>query len=175
MNTALIAYLAFKRSRTPIALKVLFFSSCLLTLPSLHTHADQAKFDLSINVSGAAPNKGQVILSLFDSKESFLKHPSVSKTSKVDAAGKISFLLSGLISGTYAASVVYDEDNNGELNTGFLGIPTELVGFSNDAKGIFGPPSFEDAAFELDHTLTLNIKLRIADLSEDNITDNEED
>ena len=35
------------------------------------------------------------------------------------------------------------------LDTGFLGIPTEDYGFSNDAKGTFGPASFDDSKFEM--------------------------
>lgn len=175
MNIIMIEYLVIKRFLMPTTLQGLFLFACILVLSIPHANADQDKYDLTVNVTGASENKGQVILSVFDSEESFLQLPVVSKTHKVDADGKASFTLQQLQSGTYAVSVVYDADNNGELNTGFLGIPTELVGFSNDAKGIFGPPSFEDAAFELDHTLTLNIKLGIADLSEDNIADNEED
>ena len=39
---------------------------------------------------------------------------------------------------------------NEKLDTNFFGIPKEQFGFSNNAKGRFGPPSFESASFELD-------------------------
>jgi uncharacterized protein (DUF2141 family) len=42
-----------------------------------------------------------------------------------------------------------------------LGIPKEPYAFSRDARGRFGPPSFEDAAFELrDEKAVTTIKLR---------------
>jgi len=52
--------------------------------------------------------------------------------------------------GTYAMAVVHDENMNGKLDTNWLGIPTEGYGFSNDAKGILGAPSFSAASFTYD-------------------------
>ena len=52
--------------------------------------------------------------------------------------------------GTYAIAVVHDENMNGKLDTNLLGIPTEGYAFSNDAKGLFGPPSFSAASFPYD-------------------------
>jgi uncharacterized protein (DUF2141 family) len=52
--------------------------------------------------------------------------------------------------GTYAIAVVHDENMNGKLDTNFLGIPTEGYAFSNDAKGLLGPPSFSAASFQYD-------------------------
>ncbi len=50
--------------------------------------------------------------------------------------------------GSYAASVLHDENKDGELETGMLGIPKEGVGFSNDPRIIKGTPSFEKTRFE---------------------------
>jgi uncharacterized protein (DUF2141 family) len=72
------------------------------------------------------------------------------------------FSLQQLKSGVYAISVVYDRDGNGELNTGLMGIPTELVGFSNNARGLFGPPSFNKAKVKLVESGMLEIKLKKA-------------
>ena len=49
--------------------------------------------------------------------------------------------------GEYAIKVYHDEDNDGELDTNFLGIPSEDYGFSNNASGSFGPADYEDAKF----------------------------
>lgn len=62
--------------------------------------------------------------------------------------------------GTYAMAVIHDENVNGKLDTNWLGIPTEGYGFSNDAKGVLGPPSFSAASFPYDgKTLDLTISL----------------
>jgi len=52
--------------------------------------------------------------------------------------------------GTYAMAVIHDENMNGKLDTNWLGIPTEGYGFSNNAKGVLGAPSFSDASFKYD-------------------------
>lgn len=52
--------------------------------------------------------------------------------------------------GTYALAIVHDENMNGELDTKFLGIPTEGYGFSNDVRALLGPPSFSAASFSYD-------------------------
>ena len=53
----------------------------------------------------------------------------------------------GLPAGVYAAAMIHDENGNRKLDTNWMGIPTEGYGASRDAKGRFGPPRFEDAAF----------------------------
>ena len=121
--------------------------------------AGEDKLSLIVNVRGAEPNKGQAICSLFTSAENYLKHPLRSRTHAIDSRGEAQFRFDGLGAGDYAVSVVYDEDLNGKLNTGLLGIPTELVGMSNNAKGIFGPPSFKDVSFPLSRSRTIDIML----------------
>ena len=52
-------------------------------------------------------------------------------------------------SGIYAIGLYIDANKNKKLDTNFLGIPKEQFGFSNDARGVLGPPDFESASFEL--------------------------
>ena len=52
--------------------------------------------------------------------------------------------------GTYAMAVIHDENMNGKLDANWLGIPAEGYGFSNDAKGFVGAPSFSAASFQYD-------------------------
>ena len=51
--------------------------------------------------------------------------------------------------GWYAIKVLHDENKNTELDTNFLSIPEENFGYSNNASGWFGPPSWEKAKFLL--------------------------
>ena len=51
--------------------------------------------------------------------------------------------------GTYAVAVYHDLNGNGELDRTTLGPPDEPYGFSNDARGTFGPPKFDKAAIEI--------------------------
>jgi uncharacterized protein (DUF2141 family) len=43
----------------------------------------------------------------------------------------------------------HDADGNGELTLWPIGLPKEAYGFSRDARGRFGPPAFDAAAFDL--------------------------
>ena len=49
-------------------------------------------------------------------------------------------------SGTYAISVVHDENGNGKLDTAVM-MPKEGFGFSRNPKIAFGPPKFKKASF----------------------------
>ncbi len=63
--------------------------------------------------------------------------------------------------GTYAVKVFQDVDGDGKMGTNALGIPNEPYGFSNNAMGNFGPPSFKEAAFEVGkEPLVIKLKLR---------------
>lgn len=55
----------------------------------------------------------------------------------------------GLAEGTYAVKAFHDVNDNGKLDTNWMGIPKEPYGFSNDAMGSFGPPSFQQAGFPI--------------------------
>ena len=67
----------------------------------------------------------------------------------------------GLEPGEYAVRLYHDLNDDGEMNTNPFGMPTEPYAFSNDAKGRFGPASWDAAKFTLEgdsgsHTITMN-------------------
>ena len=64
-----------------------------------------------------------------------------------------------LPNGTYAIGIFVDTNYNNEMDRNFFGVPKEQYGFSNNAKGTFGPPSFDDASFTLKGSLSLSIDL----------------
>ena len=49
--------------------------------------------------------------------------------------------------GTYGISSYHDKNDNGRMDLGAMRIPKEAYAASNDARGSFGPPKFEDAKF----------------------------
>ena len=67
-----------------------------------------------------------------------------------DATGESTTLSLGNVPpGRYSVAVFLDEDEDGEFDKNFFGIPKEPFGFSNDAMGAMGKPSFEKASFEV--------------------------
>ena len=65
------------------------------------------------------------------------------------SGGTASVTLTGLAPGRYAVAAFHDADGNGELTLWPIGLPKEAYGFSRDARGRFGPPAFDAAAFDL--------------------------
>lgn len=55
-----------------------------------------------------------------------------------------------LVPGAYGIRVYQDVDDDRELDTNAFGLPREPFGFSNDARGRFGPPRWRDVRFEVE-------------------------
>ena len=117
-------------------------------------------YRLEVRVSGATPGKGQILASLFDSAATHMKTPAHQIIEPVRDAQPVVLHFGSHRSGEYSVAVIYDENDNGELDTGLFGIPKEKVAFSNDAKGRFGPAKWEAARFLVkDSDLSMEITL----------------
>src|ERR1700756_2226619 len=105
---------------------------------------------IHVEVVGLHSDKGQVLCALYSSRDGFPKQSekALARVSSGIAQKQAVCEFSGIAPGTYAISVFHDENSNGKLDTKFMGIPREGVGASNNAKGHFGPPKFEVAAFQ---------------------------
>jgi len=104
---------------------------------------------IHVEISGLRNDKGQVLCALFSSADAFPKKAdkAVARLTVKIAERQATCDFSGVAAGTYAVSVVHDENSNGKLDTNFIGVPREGVGASNDAKGHMGPPKFGAASF----------------------------
>jgi uncharacterized protein (DUF2141 family) len=77
--------------------------------------------------------------------------PQAKTTRRMNAnKGDLKIVIQDLPAGNYAIASYHDENGNGKLDTNALGMPEEGYGFSNDARGTFGPPKFSEAVFEFD-------------------------
>ena len=115
-----------------------------------------------VEISGLRSDKGQMLCALFSSPEAFPKKTDkavVRLTAKI-AERRATCDFTGVAPGTYAVSVVHDENSNGKLDTNFIGMPREGVGASNDAKGHMGPPKFGAASFHYAGG-RLNLKIHV--------------
>jgi uncharacterized protein (DUF2141 family) len=77
----------------------------------------------------------------------WLKAPVGSATVTVKGASALC-RFEKIAAGVYGLSAFHDQNSNGKLDTNFVGMPIEDYGASNNARNLFGPPSFEDAKFE---------------------------
>ena len=115
---------------------------------------------LTVIIKNLKSQEGNVGITLFDSDEKFLEEGLEEKTVRSSSTGFVEIVFENLPHGTYAISAMHDEDGDGELNTAVFGIPTEPYGFSNDARGKFGPPSFDESKFIIngDKTIEINVQ-----------------
>ena len=105
--------------------------------------------ELAIEVHGVRSSDGRVYLAVHGlaTKDTFPSGEAVVEGLRAPArAGTMRFMTRDLAPGHYALSAFHDENDNGELDTNLLGIPSEGYGFGNDASAAFGPPRFEAAA-----------------------------
>ncbi len=119
--------------------------AALLVLLSQAAHAQSV---LDVTVTGIRSAKGTVLVAVCDTA-TFLQETCRYKGRAPAAVGSVVVRIAGVPPGVYAAQAYADENDNGKIDRNFFGIPTEGLGFSNDAKMRFGPPSFADAAFTL--------------------------
>ena len=70
-------------------------------------------------------------------------------------------VFNNLPEGSYAVTVLHDENNNGKIDKKFmLPLPKEGVGFSNYIDfGLSNRPNFKDASFNLNSDKTITVKV----------------
>jgi uncharacterized protein (DUF2141 family) len=93
---------------------------------------------------------GNLAIAVYDSADALRQSRNPVATRTVPASGgAVSVTIPGLAPGRYAVAVFHDADSNGELTLWPVGLPREAYGFSRNARGRFGPPAFDAAAFDL--------------------------
>jgi uncharacterized protein (DUF2141 family) len=122
----------------------------LSLLAALLAAAGAHAADLQVEVSVPADRQGAVLAAVFDKAEGFPRSKPLRTAMAQPAQGKALVQFAGLPPGDYAVSVFLDENANLKIDTNLFGIPTELFGFSRNARQPAGPPTFADAAFRLE-------------------------
>ena len=143
--------------------RILFISLVLLVV----TNTISQTFKLKIEIENIE-QKGTVYLAIYDNSTSFdqdNKNKNVNKNrwvkSIVEVVNKNSFTKNvDLKKGVYAISLFVDSNDNKIIDKNLLGIPTEQYGFSNNASGFLGSPSYKDASFNLVDDLNIKISLK---------------
>ncbi len=120
----------------------------------------QTPKQLSITIHNIYPVKGDIYIAIYDNDDDYMDIEKVAfrKIAPIESEVQ-TIILNDIPAGEYVVSVFQDLDKNGELNTNAIGIPGEPFGFSNDARGRFGPPKFKNAKFAFPGTQEISIKL----------------
>lgn len=115
---------------------------------------------LYISVDGSAYEGKTLMVALYSEYDEFLSDESFKNTSATMNPGQNELVIEKVPMGLFAVSLFVDMNGNGDLDTNWMGIPKEPYAFSNNAKGKFGPPEFEDARFLVDQK-EVNISITI--------------
>ncbi len=119
----------------------------LLLLGTNSLLAQDNKFVLSVEVTDIKELKGLMAISVYNETGKFLSNEVVEAMRKpVGNTDRMTFEFL-VPAGRYAVAVYHDKNENKELDTNFVGFPSEPFGFSNNPTIVFGPPSFEKASF----------------------------
>jgi len=105
-------------------------------------------------------SNGDILVGLYDKAAGFPRHVLDGKVVKVtDNEMKVSF--KDIKPGNYAVSVLHDENQNKDMDQTKLGIPKEGYGFSNNAMGVMGPPSFKKARVAVPNSTDTDITIKM--------------
>lgn len=127
------------------------FSLLIIILFSVFIYAgDNQKSRLIVKIKGLKSDQGTVKVALCNSSENYKDDLSPFKAAIIEIKNNQAIaVFDNLPAGNYAVKAFHDENNNDDFDTNFLGIPKEDYGFSNNARGLFGPPSWDAAKFQL--------------------------
>lgn len=144
--------------------KTLPFFVLLATLsaPAIAEQVPASAGTIEVCIDNIRSSDGTVGVALFNTKKGFPgKSHKALEGQNVPAGEQCVVRFENVPYGSYAVSVLHDENGNGKMDKAFLGIPKEGFGTSNNPKISMGPPSFSDSRFELDQqVLTLNIDMK---------------
>jgi len=138
---------------------ITFFVLIIFQLVLAQTVEDKYTGNLTIVVTRLDNDDGEVLIAVSNSRKNYESNDSAFVGVKVKIENnKAEYRFEELPFGEYAIKLFHDENMDGELDSNFLGIPTEDYGFSNNARGTFGPADYDDTKFLFEQTeMTMEI------------------
>lgn len=109
---------------------------------------------LFVDVSNVRAATGLIAVTLYaDNRSKFLAKRGSLYVGRVPAvAGTTRVCIHLPAPGTYALAIYHDADGNRKFKRSVIGLPAEGYAFSNNAKTLFGLPSFGSVRFTVPHT-----------------------
>ena len=113
---------------------------------------------LTVQITNVTSEEGQIILAIYNSSENYDKRIALQEVKLKPEIDTVIFE-TNLPDGEYLVMLVHDINNNGKLDTSFIGMPKEPVGLSNyDGKGI--PGKFKKHKFSVNENTEIIIPLK---------------
>jgi uncharacterized protein (DUF2141 family) len=127
-------------------MKILFLILFITVIPL----TSFSQFVLTIEINDLRNSNGQILLEFTNEKGEKITGIAQNITDN-----KCVIVVNNLKQGKYAFKYFHDENKNENLDVNWMKIPKEGYGFSNNAKGTFGPPPFEKTIFEIKENTVL--------------------
>ena len=138
-------------------MKLFLFTVCF-SIISIYGMGQPA--NITLKVTNINNTKGDMTIALFNSADGFPEGDNYFIGKKIPVSSRdFKYVFSNIPLGKYAIAIYHDLDKNGELNTSWIGIPSEPYGFSYKKKGDSGSPDFDEALFELEGDKVIVIEL----------------
>lgn len=140
--------------------KTIIILISLINLCGFNALAQEEEHQLIVKVENIKKIKGSIKIALYNQEKEFLSNDVVMSGDKAVKESSVEFVFKDVPKGVYAISLFHDENGNDEFDTNLFGIPTEPYAFSNNAKGMFGPPSFDECSFTI-HEVTHEVVISL--------------
>ncbi len=138
-----------------VAIAVLIQLACSFALTAENVEKENK---VTVNISEINSSEGQILLCIYDSSDNYDKRKAFQEFKFKPEIDNVSFETQ-LPDGQYLIMLVQDINDNGKLDTSFIGMPKEPVGLSNyDGKGI--PGKFKKHKFSVTEDMTVSIPLK---------------
>lgn len=149
--------------RIVLVLVALFFSACASAPPEVAEPRPAGTGRVEVTITGIESEEGQVLVAFFLDATGWpdADGPVFSRTEAAIRDGQAIAVVEDVPAGPFAVSVFHDTNDDRKLNSNVVGAPSEPYGFSADARGTFGPPSFDEARLELEAGESKQITIRI--------------
>ncbi|MBQ4840127.1 MULTISPECIES: DUF2141 domain-containing protein [Pseudoalteromonas] len=118
-------------------MKALLVTLSLLSTPIMAN-------ELELRIADINSSEGKIYIELFKGEQNYKEGQSYTASIIKAQKGQTTAHFSNLEAGEYVVRFFHDINNNAKLDSNLFGIPTEGVGFSNNATVQFGPPSYRD-------------------------------
>jgi len=121
------------------------------------------KGNLKVVFTGLRQDAGTVRIALVHTKAGYKdeeKHGFRLEEVKVKDL-KAEYTFSEIPAGIYSIKAYQDLNGDKKLNENLFGVPLEPYGFSNNVRGVFGPPAYEKTTFRFD-TAVAEISVKVS-------------
>ena len=127
----------------------------MLSPASLSTHAQSssasASSTLVVHVNGIQNSKGVIRLLVFNGQDGWpdIRDKSFRHASLPANGRAVTFTIPNVPAGSYAISVLHDENENHKLDRDFFGRPREGIGFGNNPKIGYTKPGLKESSVQV--------------------------